>query len=81
MTKNQKAIKYIEKQKELNLVYLSSLKENTKGMREREYNKIRRELSEIVILLDYILIKLGGTNENWFKKKRSFNKRWHNIFN
>ena len=64
MTKNQKAIKYIEKQKELNLVYLSSLKENTKGMREREYNKIRRELSEIVILLDYILIKLGGTNEN-----------------
>lgn len=64
MTKNQKAIKYIEKQKELNLVYLSSLKENTKGMREREYNKIRRELSKIVILLDYILIKLGGTNEN-----------------
>lgn len=64
MTKNQKAIKYIEKQKELNLVYLSSLKENTKGITQREYNRIRRELSELIILLDYIIMKLGGTNEN-----------------
>lgn len=63
MTKNQKAIKYIKKQKELNLVYLSSLKENTKGITQREYNRIRRELSELIILLDYIIMKLRGTKE------------------
>ena len=65
MTKlNKQAIKYIENQKELNLVYLNNLKENTKGMRQREYNRIRRSFDEKAILLDYILIRIGGTNEN-----------------
>lgn len=56
MKQKDKAISYIEKQKENYIVLRDNLKNNMKN--DRNYQKLRRECTEMISTLDYILMNL-----------------------
>lgn len=57
MKRKDKAIDYIEKQKENYIVLRDNLKNNMKN--DRNYQKLRRECTEMISTLDYILMNLN----------------------
>lgn len=59
MTKKEKAIQYLENKRNM----LENIAHNLKDyeLSERLYNKVRREYAEEINLLDYIILKLGGS--------------------
>lgn len=59
MTKKEKAIQYLENKRNM----LENIAHNLKDyeLSERLYNKVRREYAKEINLLDYIILKLGGS--------------------
>ena len=53
MKKKEQAIKYIEKQRETYIVLRNNLDKNNK-----KYQKLKNQCTEMISLLDYILINL-----------------------
>lgn len=62
MSRRIKAITLIQKQKQMYITMRENLK-NTLGVKNKKYKKIRLKINEEIQVLDYILWKLGGTNE------------------
>lgn len=62
MTRRMKAITLIKKQREIYIQMRNSLKD-TMSINNKRYKTFRRNLNEQIDILDYILLKLGGTNE------------------
>lgn len=62
MSRRIKAITLIQKQKQMYITMRENLK-NTLGVKNKKYKKIRLKINEEIQILDYILWKLGGTNE------------------
>ena len=56
LKQKDKAIAYIEKQKENYIVLRDNLRNNMKN--SRNYQKLRRECTEMISTLDYILMNL-----------------------
>ena len=61
MSKQRKAITLIKKQREI-YIQMNSLKD-TMSINNKRYKTFRRNLNEQIDILDYILLKLGGTND------------------
>ena len=59
MTKREKAIQYLENRRNILQQILHNLKNY--NLNEKLYNKVRREYAEEINLLDYIILKLGGS--------------------
>ena len=59
MSKREKAIQYLENKRNI----LQNIAHNLKDydLNERLYNKVKREYAEEINLLDYIILKLGGS--------------------
>lgn len=57
MKRKDKAIAYIKKQKENYIILRDNLKNNIKN--SRNYQKLRRECTEMISTLDYILMNLN----------------------
>lgn len=62
MSKQRKAITLIKKQRDMYLKMRENLKD-TLGVENKRYKKIRLKINEEIQVLDYILLKLGGTND------------------
>ena len=62
MSKANKAITLIKKQREMYIKMRENLKD-TLGVENKRYKKIRLKINEEIQVLDYILLKLGGTND------------------
>ena len=62
MSIKTKAIIFIKKQRDMYLKMRENLK-NTLGTNNKNYIKIKIKINEEIQVLDYILMKLGGTNE------------------
>ena len=56
MKKKEQAIKYIEKQRETYIVMRDNLKYNMKN--DRNYQKLKNKCTDMINVLDYILINL-----------------------
>ena len=56
MKKKEQAIAYIEKQRETYIVLRDNLKYNMKN--DRKYQKLKRQCTDMIRLLDYIYLKL-----------------------
>lgn len=61
MSKQRKAITLIKKQRDMYLKMRENLK--TLGVENKRYKKIRLKINEEIQVLDYILMKIGGTND------------------
>lgn len=62
MNKANKAITLIKKQRDMYFKMRNGLKE-TMSINNKRYKTFRRNLNEQIDILDYILLKLGGTND------------------
>lgn len=62
MSKANKAITLIKKQRDMYFKMRNGLKE-TMSINNKRYKTFRRNLNEQIDILDYILLKLGGTND------------------
>lgn len=62
MSKANKAITLIKKQRDMHIKMRNGLKE-TMSINNKRYKTFRRNLNEQIDILDYILLKLGGTND------------------
>lgn len=62
MSRRIKAITLVQKQKQMYITMRENLK-NTLGVKNKKYKKFRLTINEEIQILDYILWKLGGTNE------------------
>ena len=62
MSKQRKAITLIKKQRDMYIQTRENLKD-TMSINNKRYKTFRRNLNEQIDILDYILIKIGGTNE------------------
>lgn len=62
MSKQRKAITLIKKQRDMYYKMRENLKD-TLGVENKRYKKIRLKINEEIQVLDYILLKLGGTND------------------
>ena len=62
MSKQRKAITLIKKQRDMYLRMRENLKD-TLGVENKRYKKIRLKINEEIQALDYILMKIGGTND------------------
>ena len=62
MSKQRKAITIIKKQRDMYYKMRENLKD-TLGVKNKRYKKIRLKINEEIQVLDYILLKLGGTND------------------
>lgn len=62
MTRRMKAITLIKKQRDMYFKMRENLKD-TLGVKNKRYKKLRLKINEEIQVLDYILLKLGGTNE------------------
>jgi len=57
-----KAIIFIKNQRDMYFKMRENLKD-TLGVENKRYKKIRLKINEEIQVLDYILLKLGGTND------------------
>ena len=62
MSKQRKAITLIKKQRDMYYKMRENLKD-TMSINNKRYKTFRRNLNEQIDILDYILMKIGGTNE------------------
>lgn len=62
MSKQKKAITLIKKQRDMYIQTRENLKD-TMSINNKRYKTFRRNLNEQIDILDYILLKLGGTND------------------
>lgn len=62
LSKANKAITLIKKQRDMYFKMRNGLKE-TMSINNKRYKTFRRNLNEQIDILDYILLKLGGTND------------------
>lgn len=62
MNKANKAITLIKKQRDMYFKMRENLKD-TLGVENKRYKKLRLKINEEIQVLDYILLKLGGTND------------------
>lgn len=62
MSKQRKAITLIKKQRDMYYKMRENLKD-TLGVENKRYKKIRLKINEEIQVLDYILMKIGGTND------------------
>ncbi len=62
MSKQKKAITLIKKQRDMYYKMRENLKD-TLGVENKRYKKIRLKINEEIQVLDYILMKIGGTND------------------
>lgn len=62
MSKQRKAITLIKKQRDMYFKMRENLKD-TLGVENKRYKKIRLKINEEIQVLDYILMKIGGTND------------------
>lgn len=62
MSKQRKAITLIKKQRDMYFKMRENLKD-TLGVENKRYKKLRLKINEEIQVLDYILLKLGGTND------------------
>lgn len=62
MSKQRKAITLIKKQRDMYIQTRENLKD-TMSINNKRYKTFRRNLNEQIDILDYILLKLGGTND------------------
>ncbi len=62
MSKQRKAITLIKKQREIYVQMRNSLKD-TMSINNKRYKIFRRNLNDQIDILDYILMKIGGTND------------------
>ncbi len=62
MTRRMKAITLIKKQRDMYYKMRENLKD-TLGVKNKRYKKLRLKINEEIQVLDYILMKIGGTNE------------------
>lgn len=62
MSKANKAITLIKKQRDIHIQMRENLKD-TMSINNKRYKTFKRNLNEQIDILDYILLKLGGTNE------------------
>lgn len=68
MSKQRKAITLIKKQREIYIQMRNSLKD-TMSINNKRYKTFRRNLNEQIDILDYILLKLGGTEDAIHKRR------------
>lgn len=57
-----KAIIFVKKQRDMYIQMRENLKD-TMSINNKRYKTFKRNLNEQIDILDYILLKLGGTNE------------------
>lgn len=62
LSKVNKAITLIKKQRDMHIKMRENLKD-TLGVENKRYKKIRLKINEEIQVLDYILMKIGGTND------------------
>lgn len=62
MSKQRKAITLIKKQRDMYIQTRENLKD-TMSINNKRYKTFRRNLNEQIDILDYILLKIGGTND------------------
>jgi hypothetical protein len=62
MSKQKEAITLIKKQRDMHIKMRENLKD-TLGVENKRYKKIRLKINEEIQVLDYILMKIGGTND------------------
>lgn len=62
MSIKTKAIIFIKNQRDMYFKMRENLKD-TLGVENKRYKKIRLKINEEIQVLDYILLKLGGTND------------------
>ena len=62
MSKQRKAITLIKKQRDMYFKMRENLKD-TLGVKNKRYRKFRLKINEEIQVLDYILMKIGGTND------------------
>ena len=62
MIKANKAITLIKKQRDMYYKMRENL-QDTLGVKNKRYKKIRLKINEEIQVLDYILMKIGGTND------------------
>lgn len=62
MSKANKAITLIKKQRDMYFKMRNSLKD-TMSINNKRYKTFKRNLNEQIDILDYILMKIGGTND------------------
>lgn len=62
MTRRMKAITLIKKQRDMYFKMRENLKD-TLGVKNKRYKKLRLKINEEIQVLDYILMKIGGTND------------------
>ena len=62
MSKQRKAITLIKKQRDMYYKMRENLKD-TMSINNKRYKTFKRNLNEQIDILDYILMKIGGTND------------------
>lgn len=62
MSKQKKAITLIKKQRDMYYKMRENL-QDTLGVKNKRYKKIRLKINEEIQVLDYILMKIGVTND------------------
>lgn len=62
MSIKNKAIIFIKNQRDMYIQMRENLKD-TMSINNKRYKTFKRNLNEQIDILDYILLKLGGTNE------------------